>query len=191
MIYMNSSCEASYDWSKVVANDTGLWIANYGPNDGGDYGVPGLKYWPFWAIHQFTSRYSGNSLDADIFQGDEVAWDKYAGKKDGSAPAPAPAPEPVRKSVEELATEVIRGEWGNEQERYDRLTAAGYDYDAVQNRVNQILGQDPVAQYYVIQPGDTLSGISAKFGTSVQKLVEWNNIQNPDLIFSGAKIRVS
>lgn len=43
------------------------------------------------------------------------------------------------KSVEELAQEVIRGEWGNGAERKQRLTDAGYDYNAVQARVNEIL----------------------------------------------------
>lgn len=44
------------------------------------------------------------------------------------------------KSVEELANEVIAGKWGNGQERKDKLTAAGYDYSAVQNKVNELLG---------------------------------------------------
>ena len=44
-----------------------------------------------------------------------------------------------KKTIDELAREVINGDWGNGQERYDRLTAAGYDYDAVQKRVNEIL----------------------------------------------------
>ena len=47
--------------------------------------------------------------------------------------------ESVKKSVDELAREVIRGEWGNGSDRRIRLTQAGYDYDAVQKRVNEIL----------------------------------------------------
>ena len=43
------------------------------------------------------------------------------------------------KSIEELANEVIAGKWGNGQERKDKLTQAGYDYDAVQSKVNEIL----------------------------------------------------
>ena len=39
-----------------------------------------------------------------------------------------------------LAKEVIQGKWGNGQERKDRLTAAGYDYSAVQSLVNKLLG---------------------------------------------------
>ena len=43
------------------------------------------------------------------------------------------------KTVDELAREVIRGNWGNGTERKNRLTAAGYDYNAVQKRVNELL----------------------------------------------------
>lgn len=43
------------------------------------------------------------------------------------------------KTVDELAREVIQGKWGNGAARKERLTAAGYDYAAVQNRVNQLL----------------------------------------------------
>lgn len=41
--------------------------------------------------------------------------------------------------IDRLAREVIRGLWGNGSERKRRLTAAGYDYQAVQNRVNELL----------------------------------------------------
>ena len=45
----------------------------------------------------------------------------------------------VKKTVTELAKEVIAGKWGNGQDRKNRLTAAGYDYTAVQNKVNELL----------------------------------------------------
>lgn len=52
---------------------------------------------------------------------------------------PVDQPTESTKSVEELANEVIAGKWGNGQERKDKLTAAGYDYNAVQSKVNEIL----------------------------------------------------
>lgn len=48
-------------------------------------------------------------------------------------------PEPPKKTVDELAREVIRGLWGKGADRKKRLTAAGYDYAAVQKRVNELL----------------------------------------------------
>lgn len=43
------------------------------------------------------------------------------------------------KTVDELAREVLAGKWGNGAVRKQRLTAAGYDYAAVQQRVNELL----------------------------------------------------
>ncbi len=42
--------------------------------------------------------------------------------------------------------------------------------------------------YYTIKRGDTLWQIASKYGVSVQNIVNWNNIQNPNLIYSGQRI---
>lgn len=47
--------------------------------------------------------------------------------------------EEAKKSVEQLAREVLAGKWGVNPQRQQRLEAAGYDYRAVQTRVNQLL----------------------------------------------------
>ena len=44
------------------------------------------------------------------------------------------------KSIDEIAREVIRGDWGNGADRRNRLTSAGYDYASVQAKVNELLG---------------------------------------------------
>ena len=41
--------------------------------------------------------------------------------------------------VEEIAKEVIKGKWGNGQDRINKLKAAGYDPNAVQKKVNEML----------------------------------------------------
>lgn len=43
----------------------------------------------------------------------------------------------AKKGIDELAKEVWEGKWGNGEERKQRLTAAGYDYSAVQKRVEE------------------------------------------------------
>lgn len=58
----------------------------------------------------------------------------------GNVVYPKAKPAPTKKSVDEIAREVIRGDWGNGSDRTKRLSAAGYDANAVQNRVNEILG---------------------------------------------------
>lgn len=44
-----------------------------------------------------------------------------------------------KKSIDEIAKEVIQGKWGNGQDRKNKLTQAGYNYNEVQNKVNQLL----------------------------------------------------
>lgn len=46
--------------------------------------------------------------------------------------------EPVAKTVTQLAREVLKGKWGNGSARKANLTAAGYDYNAVQKEVNRL-----------------------------------------------------
>lgn len=50
-------------------------------------------------------------------------------------------PVSTRKSVDEIAQEVIAGKWGNGAERIRRLTASGYNVAAVQAAVNKRLGR--------------------------------------------------
>ena len=45
----------------------------------------------------------------------------------------------VSKSLEEIAKEVVAGKWGNGNIRKEKLTQAGYNYQEVQNLVNNIL----------------------------------------------------
>lgn len=59
----------------------------------------------------------------------------------GKVVAPTPTPS-AKKSVDEVAKEVIRGEWGNGDERYNRLTNAGYNYNEIQAKVNELLNSN-------------------------------------------------
>lgn len=54
-------------------------------------------------------------------------------------PAETPAePKKPAYDADKIALEVLNGKWGNGTARRRRLTAAGYDYRTVQNRVNEI-----------------------------------------------------
>ena len=47
------------------------------------------------------------------------------------------------------------------------------------------------AQYYVIQSGDTLGGIAAKYDTTVEQLLTLNPDVDPNALHPGDRIRVS
>lgn len=57
-------------------------------------------------------------------------------------------------SIEELAKQVISGKWGSGQERKEKLTKAGYDYDMVQEKVNQLLADTVATREEVIAKGN-------------------------------------
>lgn len=50
-----------------------------------------------------------------------------------------------KKSVDEIAEEVMEGKWGNDKERKMLLTAAGYDYEEVRKKVNKLVEQRDAA----------------------------------------------
>jgi len=63
----------------------------------------------------------------------QVQYDKFkAGDPDKTHPVP-----PHKKSVVEIAHEVLAGKWGNGPDRIHRLEAAGYDPAVVQRLVNE------------------------------------------------------
>ena len=72
--------------------------------------------------------------------------------------APKPAVKPS-KSIDDLAKEVINGDWGNGADRKNRLTAAGYDYVKVQARVNELCAAatPKPAEVYVPKKGDIVN----------------------------------
>lgn len=95
------------------------------------------------------------------------------------------------KSIAAVAKDVIAGKYGNGTDRRKKLAAEGFDPDVVQAEVNrQLKSNGTMAQYYKVQPHDSLSAIAMKYGTSVQNLVKLNGITNPNLIYVGQKIRV-
>ena len=46
---------------------------------------------------------------------------------------------PIVKSIEEVANEVLSGLWGDGTARKEALTVAGYNYEEVQKKVNEII----------------------------------------------------
>lgn len=57
------------------------------------------------------------------------------------------AKEWVLKPIDDVAKEVILGEWGHGADRKSKLTARGYDYNEVQAKVNWIISQHEKNHY--------------------------------------------
>lgn len=147
-----------------------------------------FKNYHIWcACYLKTCLYSGNNLAMWQYSSDNPlkilgfnALDCNVCYKEFTAPE--------KKSIEELAQEVLAGKWGNGIDRVNKLTAAGYDYQSVQNRVNELVKPQPIV--YTVKSGDTLSGIAQRYGTTVAKLALDNNIKNANLIYPGQKLTI-
>lgn len=213
LIYMSGAVVNANDWSSVVNADYGLWIAYWPNNYQYSWDWPtspdemgyGIGAWPFWAIWQFSSR--NGQLDCDVANMTREGWMKYAAKN-GETPAPAPtptpapAPEPVKDYTEYIVRpgDTLSGIAAKFNTTWQKIYADNKDViGGDPNRIypNQVLkiygassGGDSGAEYYTIQPGDTLSGIAARYGTTWQWLAEVNGIADPDLIYAGTTIRV-
>lgn len=167
------------------------WVARYGSKP--QY----VSSYDMWQYNS-TGRVSGiiGDVDMDYCYKDFPEIIKAAGlngfPKQNTAPPSEKPVETPKKTIDELAKEVIDGKWGNDPERAKRLTAAGYDAAAVQKRVNQILQEQakPTYKTYVVRSGDTLTAIARLYGTTVQKIAADNNIKNANLIYPGQVLKI-
>lgn len=179
----------------AAKHDCGLWVAQYASDAAtGWQDKPWNEGAYSCVIRQYASNGRvpgyGGALDLDKAYITPAQWAKYANPngKPATAQKPAAPAQPARKSIDVIAAEVIAGKWGNGADRVNRLRAAGYDAAKVQAKVNERM--KPPARTYTVRPGDTLSGIAARYGTTYIELARKNGIGNPNLIFPGQVIRI-
>ena len=203
IIYMNQSTENSYNWTPVVQQNYGLWIAAYTLGYQTIYGFnppaaqPRMYHWPFAVAWQYTSSgrvpgWNGN-VDLSVVYGSLDTWRAYAGGG-GTTPAVVTPPTPTAPSIsgtdEQLADRVIRGEFGTIPQRQALL---GNRFDAVQAIVNRRLNggnngaSSLVGACATVARGDSLSGIAARLGTSWQNLSGYRS-GNPNRIYPGERV---
>lgn len=185
--------------------DYGLWIAQYA-----DDSYTGYQDTPWnegayeCAIRQYSShgRLSGWNGDLDLNKAymDVAAWEKYANPAGGStAPVtpskPAtPTPQPSAVTYTVQPGDTLSGIAAAYNTTYQHLA----DINGIANpnliypgQVLTISGggaSAPQQTVYTVQPGDTLSGIAAAYGTTYQRLAAVNGISNPNLIYPGQQI---
>lgn len=117
---------ANHDYLNRMYDDVTIkkyifWYANW---NGGK--TPSVKC----AFHQWSEKGRVNGINGN------VDMDYYYGGAD------APVKEPMTpEEIEKVAKEVLDGKYGNGRTRKSKITAAGYDYNAVQKRVDELVGE--------------------------------------------------
>lgn len=189
----------------AIIEEAGYWCGIYANLHWWNSYLGGLDEYTKWvAQYNKTCHYKGSSLDMWQYsctgkvpgiEGDVDMNEAYRnfpaeilnGETSEKPVEPKPV-QPTQKSVAELVAEVLEGKWGNGAERKNRLTQAGYDYETVQASVNQKLASSQ-PEYYIVRPGDTLSDIAARCGTTYMAIAKLNGISNPNFIYAGQRLR--
>ena len=125
-IYTSSSW---LDYVKGLNDRFDKWVANWGKNDGTQH----TNTSQYGTLQQYTSK----PLDKNVMYADLSRYSR------------GNTTQPQSKPIDQIANEVIAGQWGDGADRKKRLTDAGYDYNAVQNAVNAKLAKksnDEIAQ---------------------------------------------
>lgn len=201
-VYADASHVNTLDFTPVAALGSGLWGAAY---NGTGFGPTGA--FPFVAIWQNADTNPSSHGDSDVFYGDAAAWHKY-GTPDGAQPAtpiaqiPVPAPLPANVYVvqngdtysgiaESHGLGLSELETANPGQNYDLIHPG--DHITIPDHVTPIPTPAPVLppNRCIVEAGDTLSGIAAQFGVSLDTILANNpGITNPDLIFPGQVINL-
>lgn len=113
-------------------SESPFWIAQY--NSTMDYKPSSVM-----GMWQYSSKGKVSGIKGNVDM--DRCYVEYWKKSTTTAPKPTPAP--AKKTIDELANEVLKGKWGAGNTRKKKLIAAGYDYYAVQKRVNEILNPQP------------------------------------------------
>lgn len=124
---------ASKSWFDTKLNSSRLnrfdkWIAWWNKGASFDKNIYGL-----W---QYTSSGSVNGISGNVDMNE--AYKDYPSIINNNSNSSSNTP--AKKSIEQLAQEVLAGDWGNGEDRKNRLVAEGYNYDVVQARVNELSG---------------------------------------------------
>lgn len=209
LIYMNSDVKGRFNWQPVVDGDYGLWIANYGPNNGQPNGEgPAPAPWKFWALWQYTSKANVagiTPIDMNLFSGDKEAFLKYG--LQGSAPAPTPKPPTptptpppsstftVGKSIKGYVTAADAAARKNSNSTVPAGTYAIFNTSKGMLNITRTPGAPgwwinpadngtapapPQSQIYTVQKNDTVDGICAKFNISKANNYQAFRSMNPN-----------
>ena len=146
---------ANLNWLKNELNPSdfdknlSVWVAQY---------YKECQYKGEYDIWQYSSSGKVNGISGNCDM--NYLYDENIIKESGSIDNSG------KKSIDELAEEVIAGKWGNNEARKTALEKAGYDYDTVQNRVNEILKEKDSKKSVTEVAKDVING---KYGNGDER----------------------
>jgi len=160
------------------------WVAKYSKNAPKLKSIALVEMWQFGGSTNFirSPKIAGTTVDQDVVN---IPW----ADQPEIVTQPLIIPAVSKKSVDQLAVEVLAGLWGNGIIRKAKLIAEGYDYTAVQKRVDEIIkSRTEKKKTYVVIKGDTLTSIAKRHNTTVDALVKLNGIPNKNRISVGQEL---
>ena len=189
--FANNNIEPGYGLDKYP-----LWIAEYGTSSPESNSIWGSSYagWQY-SDTGYIPGVSGN-CDLDTFNSGILLNSKVS------------IPETRKQESENSAIKYYVVQAGNTlsgiASRFGTTVQALAQLNNITNPnliyVGQVLkiygdnkvqrGNNNFSTTYVVQSGDTLSGIASRFGTTVQELVQLNDISNPNLIYIGEVLKL-
>lgn len=106
---------------------------------------------PQWLVNVFPHKYfAATSCPGQIYGSQKDAYiqraQKWYDQMNGTASSETKPSQPDKKSISEIAKDVIAGKYGNGAERQKKLEAEGYNYSEVQAEVNRQLGATTTAK---------------------------------------------
>lgn len=209
-----SGIYASYSWlvNYIDCPKYDKWVASWGSNNGtlqDDTSALGT-------LHQFTSKpldrnvcyvplstyqgKTGTQTNAGSSSGKTETGTKDNDKtQTGSGSATATTPAPTAYTVHTVQSgdtlSGIAAKYGTSWRRLQEFNGIKnpnliYPGQKIKIPTSEAVSA-PAAEYYTIKSGDTLSGIAARYGTTVNRLMGLNSwIDNPNLIYPGWRVRV-
>lgn len=162
-----------------------IWLAGYRITDLGidnatawqytDHGIMGVD-----TSYDFSGAFTGSVASGSV--------------PDVKVPAPKPA---VHVGHPATGTYIVQpgdtlsgiaAKYGTSYQNLAAINGIGDPNHIQVGQVIKVTGQPSGENTYFVQAGDTLSGIAAKYGTTVANLVSRNGITNPNVIYPGQKI---
>ena len=160
VVYSNAY-DATYIFEGEVTKNP-LWVAQYGVNEPQNNGN-----WSSWVGWQYADDGEVNGINA------RVDMNKF-----------------TKEIFLEDTSEIPDVENPNEGENNNGNGSSGNNGEDNENGNNGNGGNVAGTKTIIIKWGDTLSEIALDYNTTVRRLVELNNIENPNLIYAGESLIV-